>query len=192
MKHTFRLLPMGLIFAGGLFIASCGETATKEDSKEIAEEKNDATLNTKAAEKDAQFVVDVSASNYAEIELAKAAIKKSSNKEIKDIAGMLESDHKMFISQLKDYAGQHNIMTPDSATAEAQKDAMDMADNNKGSDFDKKWCNELLDKHEKTISKLENASKEVSDPTLKTWISDALPKIRSHRDKLMECKNKMK
>jgi putative membrane protein len=191
MKHTFRLLP-GLILTGALFIASCQGSSSTDDSKDIAEAKNDTTLDTKAAEKDAQFVVDVAAANYAEIEFAKVAIKRSSNKEIKDIANMLESDHKMFITQLKDYAGQHNISTPDSATADAQKSAWDLADNNKGSDFDKKWCSELLDKHEKTISKLESASNEVADPALKTWIADALPKIRSHRDKLIECKDKMK
>lgn len=189
MKHTFRLLS-GFLLAGALFMASCQDAP--DDSKKIAEETNDATKDTKAAEKDAQFVVDVTAANYAEIEYAQAAQEKSANAEIKEIATMLESDHKTLISQLKDYAGQHSIATPDSATAEAQKDAMDMAENNKGADFDKKWCNELLDKHEKTISKLEGASNEVVDPALKTWIADALPKIRAHRDKLMECKNKMK
>jgi putative membrane protein len=189
MKHTFRLLS-GFVLAGALFMASCQDAP--EDSKKIAEETNEATKDTKASEKDAQFVVDVTASNYAEIELAQAAQEKSTNQEIKDIAAMLESDHKMLISQLKDYASQHSVATPDSATTDAQKEATDLANNNKGADFDKKWCNELLDKHEKTISKLEGASNEVVDPALKTWIADALPKIRAHRDKLMECKNKMK
>jgi len=191
MKHTFRLLP-GLILTGALFIASCQGSSSTDDSKDIAEAKNDSTMDTKVAEKDAQFVVDLSADNYAEIELAKTALQKSSNNEIKDIANMLVTEHKALLANVKDYASQHNIATPDSATTEAKNNAMDLGDNNKGSDFDKKWCNKLLDDHERDISKLENASNDVSDPALKTMISDALPKMRMHKDKLMECKNKMK
>lgn len=188
MKNTMRLLT-GIAVAGSLFFGACQDT---QNSKKIAEDQNEEKFDTKAAERDAKFVVDVSAANYNEIEYARTALQKSNNQEVKDIASMLESDHRMFLSQLKDYAANHNISTPDSATADVQKSAMNMEENKSPAEFDKKWCDELIDMHEKTIKKLEDASNEVSDPDLKTWIADALPKIRTHRDKLMECKNKLK
>jgi len=189
MKHTLRIFS-GLLVAGTLALGSC-QDSNQQDSKKIAEEKNDSTLTTKASEKDAQLVVDVVASNYAEVGLAKTAQQKSSNAEIKEIADMLVTDHTALIGRLKDYAGRNNITTPTEITPDAQKDANDLADA-KPDDFNKKWCNELLDKHESTISKLEGSLNDISDPALKTIITDALPKIRMHRDKLMECKNKMK
>ena len=189
MKHTLHIFS-GLLLAGTLMLGSCGESQ-QQDSKEIAEEKNDTTLTTKASEKDAQLAVDVVASNYAEVALAKTAQQKSSNAEIKDIAGMLENDHTALIGQFKDYAAKNSVALPTEITPEAQKDVNDLADA-KPADFDKKWCNELLDKHEATIKKLEGALNDISDASLKTLVTDALPKIRMHRDKLMECKNKMK
>ena len=188
MKNTMRLLS-GILVAGSLFVGACQDS---QNSKKIAEDQNEEKFDTKAAEKDAQFVVDVAAANYTEIEYAQAALQKSGNQEIKDLATTLEADHRMFLSQLKAYASTHNISTPDSASADVQKSAMDMKEDKSAAEFDKKWCDELTDMHEKTIKKLEDASNEVSDPDLKTWIADALPKIRTHRDKLMECKNKLK
>lgn len=190
MKHTFHLLA-GLLLAGTFTITSCQEQP--KDSKEIAEERNDSAKDTKAAEKDAQFVVDVVAANYGEVELAKAAEQKSTNQEIKDLASMLESDHTALIGTLKDYAGKTNISVPASPTPEAQKDAQDMVDKNKKeSDFNKEWTNTMIDKHEKTISKLEGDSSSISDPALQAIIAQALPKVRMHRDKLMELKGKLK
>jgi len=191
MKHTFHLLA-GLLIAGTVSITSCQDEQPK-DSKEIAEAKNDSTKDTKAAEKDAQFVVDVSASNYAEVELAKAAEQKSTNKDIKELASMLESDHTALIGQLKDYAGKNNVSVPTAATPEAQKDAQDLVEKNKKeADFNKEWTNTLIDKHEKTISKLESDSSSVTDPALQTWIGETLPKVRMHRDKLIQIKSTLK
>jgi putative membrane protein len=190
MKHTFHLLA-GLLLAGTVTITSCQEQP--KDSKEIAEESNEAKKDTRASEKDAQFVVDVVASNYAEVELAKAAQQKSTNSEIKDIAAMLEADHTALIGQLKDYAGKTNISVPSAPTPEAQKDAQDLIENNKKEmEFDKKWTNVLIDKHEQTISKLERDSNDVADPALQSIIGQALPKVRMHRDKLMQIKDKLK
>jgi hypothetical protein len=50
----------------------------------------------------------------------------------------------------------------------------------------------MIDKHEKSINNLEDMEKETTDPQLKTWISETLPKIRTHKDKLVECHDKMK
>jgi len=190
MKHTFHLLA-GLLLAGTMTITSCEEQP--KDSKEIAEERNEEKKDTRAAEKDAQFVVDVTASNYSEVELAKAAQQKSSNKEIKDLAAMLETDHTALIGTLKDYAAKTNISVPTAPTPEAQKDAQDMIDKNKKeTEFDKESTNTMIDKHEKTISKLEGDSAGLTDPALKSIIGAALPTVRMHRDKLMEIKGKLK
>lgn len=190
MKHTFHLLA-GLLIAGSVTISSCQDEP--KDSKEIAEEKNDSAKDTRASEKDAQFVVDVVAANYGEVELAKAAQQKSTNKEIKDLAAMLESDHTALIGTLKDYAGKTSISVPTAPTPEATKDAQDMVDKNKKeAEFNKEWTNTMIDKHEKTISKLEGDSSSISDPALQSIVGEALPKVRMHRDKLLELKGKLK
>jgi len=188
MKHLLKLAS-GALLASVLILSSCQDN---QSAKRIAEERNEDKLDTRAAERDAQLVVDVVAMEYAGLELADAAQQKSNNDEVKKIAATLQDDQERLVNQLKSYAMNNNISVPDSATAEAQEDARQMADNNNAREFNEKWCNELLDQKEKTIKKLENAEQEVSDPALKTWISDALPILRKQRDQLMECKSKVK
>jgi len=39
---------------------------------------------------------------------------------------------------------------------------------------------------------MEDAATTITDPALRAWINDALPKIRVHRDKLMQLKYKLR
>lgn len=177
----------------GFLYASCGDAdeSLKEDSKEQAEEKNDSALTSKAAEKDADFVVDVVSSNYGEIKLAQLAQQKSTNAEIKEVAKMLETDHTAVLNELKSLASTKGITVPTEAPADANDKAKELSDD-KASEFDKDWCETLMDKHKASINKFENAANDVTDPDLKAWVNNTLPKLRTHHDKLMECHKKLK
>lgn len=186
MKYALYLLTGWLMITSALI--SC---EVKQSAERIAKERNSETFSSDA-EKDAQRVVDLTSSNYAEIEMAKKAKERSENKEIRDLASMLEADHTMFVRQLKEYAASKNIALPAAASNDAVDNAKTMAEKNQPPEFDKKWCAELLGKHEQTISKMESAVKDVTDPDLKAWINNTLPKIRLHRDKLKECDDSLK
>jgi len=181
MKYALYILTGWLMTSSALI--SCEH---KQSSERLAKERNSETLRSDA-ERDAQLVVDLTSSHYAEIEMAKAAKVRSENKEIRDLAGLLEADHTTLVNQLKAYAAGKNITLPGAASTEAIENARSMAEKNQPDEFDKKWCAELLDKHEQTISRMESAVKDATDPDLKAWINNALPKIRTHRDRLKEC-----
>jgi len=186
MKYAVYILGGWLIASSALI--SCEHTQSNE---RIAKESNREKFSTDA-ERDAQLVVDLTSSNYAEIEMAKTAKKRSENKEIRDLAGMLEADYTTLVHQLKEYAAKKNITLPGAASGEAVQNAQDMAEKNQPADFDKKWCAELLDKHEQTISRMESVAKEATDPDLRAWLNNTLPRIRMHRDKLKECNDSIR
>lgn len=187
------------VFAACSFLAACGDAGNADESnsdttattKNEAEEKNDSALATKAAEKDAQFVVDVITSNYGEVKLAQLAQQKSSNKEIKDVAKMLETDHTAVLTDLKSLASNKGMTVPTEESGEAKDKFKDLSDD-KTSEFDKQWCETLMDNHKTSISKFENAANDVTDPDLKSFVNTVLPKLRIHHDKLMECHKKLK
>lgn len=171
----------GLAFL--MLIASCG--TKKEDSTEIAEEQNEERFEDRDIEKDADFVVNTVASNYAEIKLAQLAKDKATDAKVKDMADMLEKDHTRILNELKAYANKKGISVPLEESTEAQKDYEQLAEKT-GGDFDEKWCETLEDKHEKSINKFEARLDKTEDPELKDWITATLPGLRTHLEMLKE------
>jgi putative membrane protein len=157
---------------------------TDEDSARMA--------NIRSSENNAQMVAEMVSSGYLEIEMAKAAKKKSNNKEIKKMAALLQSDDMTLMKQLKQIAANRNMHVPDSASAHDLQKITKMTENNTPAAFDKKWCAGVLDEHETLIAEMEDAATTITDPALRAWINDALPKIRVHRDKLMQLKYKLR
>jgi len=175
-------------------IASCNNDSTTDtktsDSSTVSDKKMDsASTSNTLNEKDQAFLSDQVGGNYAEIKYTQLAQQKSKNAEIKDVAKFLETEHTNALNELKDLAAKKNVNVPSEEPQDA-KDKYKMLSDKSAKDFDKTWVEELISKHEKSIAKLEGA--DISDPDLKTWVTNILPKLRIHHDKLMQCHNKMK
>jgi len=108
------------------------------------------------------------------------------------MAGLLQSDDMVLMKQLKQVAANRNIHVPDSASAHDLQKITKMTEKNTPAAFDKKWCADALDDNETLIAEMEDAATTITDPALRAWINDALPKIRVHRDKLMQLKYKLR
>lgn len=197
MKISWNIFVVAVIIVC-LFFISCDSASSGSDNsdtaattKNQAEEINDSAMASNAAEKDAQFMVDVAASNYGEVKLAKLALQKSSSKEIKEVAKIIETDHSAVMSDLKTLSASKGITIPSEESGEAKDKLKELANENT-SGFDKEWCEILMDNHKNSISKFENAANNVSDPDLKNFVNTVLPKLRTHHDRLMECHKKLK
>lgn len=193
MKYYLKssvIIAVSIILTLGL--VSCNNetttTDTKNDSTTVDEKKDDKMANT-INEKDQAFLSDQVGGNYAEIKFTQLAQQKSKNAEIKEVAKFLETEHTNALNDLKDLAGKKNVNVPSEESEEA-KDKITELSGKSAKEFDKAWVEELISKHEKSIAKLEGA--DISDPDLKTWVTNILPKLRIHHDKLMQCHNKMK
>ncbi|MEJ7644170.1 MAG: DUF4142 domain-containing protein [Chryseolinea sp.] len=153
--------------------------ADAEESVEVAKEANDSTFEDRDDEKDADFIVNAVASNYAGIKMAQLANNKATDPKVKNIATMLEKDHTKVLNELKAYANKNGITVP---MAETESDAKEFADLEKesGAEFDNEWCDAIKDRHEKTINKFEKRIDKTEDPELKSWISATLPGLKSH------------
>jgi putative membrane protein len=189
MKSLAILVSSAFLFFG---IVSCNNEATTDattkDSSTVSEKKTDTMSNT-MNDRDQAFLSDQVGGNYAEIKFTQLAQQKSKNAEVKDVAKFLETEHTNALNDLKDLAGKKNVNVPSEEPQDA-KDKYKMLSEKSAKDFDKKWVEELISKHEKSIAKLEGA--DISDPDLKTWVTNILPKLRIHHDKLMQLHNKMK
>ena len=61
---------------------------------------------------------------------------------------------------------------------------MQALQNATGTEFDRMWVSQMLGMHEAKLAELTAASNTVGDTELKSVISSAITKIRSHRDML--------
>ena len=155
------------------------DTASNDESIEMAEDANDSTFTERTEEKDADFVVNAVTSNLAEIKIAQLAKNKSSNADVKAMATTLEEQHMKILNELKAYADKKGIAIP---LQESDKDASEM---NKLAEeptdkFDEKWCDAMEDRHEKSINKFESRLDKTEDPELKAWIVATLPGLKEH------------
>jgi putative membrane protein len=178
-----------LLLAGVSLNTACNSTPKDEtkDSKEVAQEQNEqkfATDSTDNAKKNADWMVDVTATNYHEVAMASVAKEKSTNKTIRSLADSLISDHKQVIEDLKGVASKKSVTLPVAETEDAMKDTEKYKAKN-NTDFNKDWVDEMVSLHEKSISKFEDAVNNTStDGEIKTWAGATLPKLRHHLDML--------
>jgi putative membrane protein len=177
-------------------VAACHHNQMKrhigKENTATSEEDSARMASIRSKENNAQMVAELASSGYLEIEMAKAAKKKSENKQVKKIAALLQSDDVVLMKQLKQVAANRNIHVPDSVPDHDMQKLAKMTENNSSAAFDKKWCADVLDEYETLIAEMEDAATTVTDPSLRAWINDALPKIRVHRDKLMQLKYKLR
>jgi putative membrane protein len=168
-----------------------------DDSKEVAEEHNDAkfdqnkTEGSTVNEKDAQFLVDAAAINLEEIQLGQLAQQKATMQDVKDMGKMMEEQHTKSLNELKDLAAKKMITIPTSPTEDGQ-DHYNKLNDKTGHDFDKEYCDKMVNGHKDAIDKFEKASANCNDADIKEWASATLPALRNHLDHALTCQDKVK
>lgn len=177
-------------------VAACNDTGTaaegsKTDTTNTTNANNNTTTSGTIAEKDAQFLMDAAASNMAEIKMGQLAQQKGNAQDVKDIGKMLETDHSAALSDIRNLASGRSVTLPAEEKEEAKSHYNDL-NAKTGKEFDKDWCGHMIDAHQKSISKFEDAANNATDNDVKTFAANTLPKLRTHLQRLQECQNKLK
>lgn len=173
-------------------IVSLGACNNKEnDPKENAEERNEASLGDKAAEEDAQFMVDAYSSSLMEVRASEQAVQMATMQEVKDIAGTMQTAHTSMNAQLQALAARKNISLPTDLTQD-QKDKMNRMSQKTGRDYDEKYVEELIDEHKSAIRLFEKASAQAEDADIKAVFVNGLPELRHHLDMATALQDRMK
>lgn len=148
--------------------------------------------NTGSAPQAELFVADEIAGNYGEIKASTLAQQKSSNKDVKAVAALLLKDHTAALADLKGIGSKKGLSSlPTEENADAKSKMTDIQSKT-GGEFDKAWCDMMMEKHNKTISKYETMVNTLTDADVKNFINKVLPKIKAHHEKIMAVNNKLK
>jgi putative membrane protein len=179
MKQT-RMILLAVVL---ISVVSTCSRENNGDSNTAAEEKNEQKFDTRAEEKEANFVAGAIEEKYADIKLAELASTKSSNKEVQDVAQQLVKDQSESLAVLQNLANKKGIVFPGEEGDETSEDVNELS-KQQDADFDKKWCDQIIARHKKTIREFELMRDKSEDPELKEIIMNDLKGLRAHLDRL--------
>ena len=194
MKRT-TILGKALMSAAVLTLSmgavSCKDEKKAEDTKEVAEDQNEAKFEdtNEAKEDDSDYLVAAAEVDMKEIELGKLA-QKSANADVKGLGKMMIDEHTKSSAALKAFAAKKNISLPMALTEKGNEAFKDLNEKT-GADFDKKYADMMVEGHEKTIEKMEKASEKANDEEVRMWAAGMLPTLRTHLEHAKAVKAKV-
>jgi putative membrane protein len=182
MKRKSLLL-LSLPFA----LLACNNEA--KDSVEKADSANEAKLDSNGKggqtittdEATTNFLVKAADGGMAEVQTGQLAEQKASNAQVKGFATMMVNEHSAANNQVKAFASARNVTLPDSVS-DAHKKHMNDLTKKSGKDFDKSYMNMMVDDHQDVIRMFKDASDDVKDAEVKTFIDNTIPKLQMHLD----------
>ena len=174
-----KKITLSALFLASLITFSGCNSKKAEDSKEVAEEQNDAKFDDTKVEDDTEFAVAAADGGMIEVKLAELAATNASSKTVKDFAQNMIKDHSKANEELKALAQQKNISLPATLSDDKQKDYDDLA-KKKGKDFDKAYASFMVDDHKEDVDEFEKAAKECKDPDVKAWAAGKVPTLQHH------------
>jgi len=183
-KYIGALMQVALIATVLFFTPSCRNNR-QEDTKDVAEEHNDAKFDDKN-EKDAQFLVNAAEINMKEIELGQLAEQNGRAPRIKELGKMIVDAHTKSQKDLTTLARKKTVTLPTSTTDEGKSEYKKLGDKS-ANDFDKTYADMMVSAHRDAISLFEKASADCKDADIKAYAANTLPTLRTQLDHSLVC-----
>jgi len=183
MKATQQKLMIYLIvMIVGLGLTACNRKGTVEAARE------DRQPIGSPAEQD--FMMKAAQANMAEIEIARFAMQKSQNPDVKDYANMIQSDHSSALEDLTDLMKDRGVSVPSTLNAEAKMDIEKLTALS-GADFDREFANMMVSDHQKVIGMFRDQANIAQNPDVIKYAEDMLPKLEMHLEKAQKLQSRL-
>jgi putative membrane protein len=126
-----------------------------------------------------QFLDFSSEVNISEVRAGLLAEQKAQSDAVKAFGRLIALDHSELESQLDATAALDHLQVPDkpSSTAEQQMDRLKPMS---GGQFDSAYMNDMVQGHEKAVSRFQSEKSNAHNPTILTVASSALPILQQH------------
>jgi putative membrane protein len=176
---------MGGILLAVVGLAGCSDRGV-EAAQEVAQENR--PLSATPAEQD--FMRKTAAMNLSDIDMARLALQKSHNPDVRDFANMIQSDLTAALEDLSDLMKDKGVSQPKTASADARQDADRMAAL-MGPEFDREFINMMVADRQKAVEMFRDQIGIAMDADLKRHAEDLLPKLEMHLEKAQRLQSKL-
>lgn len=127
---------------------------------------------------DKKLIRTAAQSDETEIGMAKLALSKTQNPEVKKYAQMMVTDHGKTTMQLKPIADAAGVSKPDLKAKD--KATMTRLEGLSGKEFDMAYLEANAKGHREVAAKMKTEAAAVTNPDLKTFASNTLPVVEHH------------
>jgi len=145
--------------------------------KNASKEDTDAAMTAGATPQ--TFVSMAAQDGMAEVGLAKLALKKSSNSDVKQFAQKMEQDHEQANDQLSSIAKSKGLTVPQKLDAKHEA-MMKSLSAKSGKAFDQAYAEHMAKDHSKAVALFQGASQS-SDADLAAFAKKTLPTLEEHK-----------
>jgi putative membrane protein len=125
------------------------------------------------------FVKMAAVDGMAEVDLAKLALKKSSNNDVKQFAQKMEQDHEQANDQLSSIAKSKGLNVPQKLDAKHEAMVKSLSAKS-GKAFDQAYAEHMAKDHAKAVALFQGASQS-SDSDLAAFAKKTLPTLEEHK-----------
>jgi putative membrane protein len=161
-----------------------GANIVNSDSTTIA--KSGATNMSQ----DGKFLAKVAEINLEEIQVGSIAQQNGTTDDIKEMGKTLTDDHTQSLNILNSIARNKSIDIPTSVDNDGKNDIEKLSVKT-GSEFDKAFCDMMIDGHKDAISLFEKESANTKDTAISNFIKITLPVLHKHLDIATKCQGKL-
>lgn len=139
---------------------------------------------------DKEFLEKSSQGNVAEVELAKLALEKSHNEQVRTFAKRMIHDHEMLATKMKPFVLQTGLQPATSLNTEHQHLYNELK-NLSGPEFDKQYVEAMDKDHHEDLKDFRDEVSSTQDPKLKQAVASGEKVIAEHTQMIDEISRKM-
>ena len=136
----------------------------------------------KVGDKEIAFVEKAAREQLGEIALGRLAMKKASDKKVKELGAEIVEDHQYASEELKEVSAQEEIYLPVEMDAQ-QKKTYQRLSRLSGNEFDRAFVAYLLKKHRKDMDELRNHAAKLRNENVRQWAETTEPIMAVHLNK---------
>lgn len=170
------------------------DTLSGEDTgmtKDMAQDINQETFPSDSVQGATNNISKAAEDGLYEVKLLQDGQAKTTNADIKKLSEHMLKAHEKLNKDLADLTAKKGITIPTVLEDSKVRDIQQITDKS-GTDFDKAYVDELVDKHEKAIRLFETTANEATDPDIKQLFTKALPELKQHLDMAKKEQQKLK
>jgi len=185
-KVPFRKSLLATALVVSISLTSCKNETTSIDSKEVAEEQNEAVVSEakeelNEVEDNSQVYIDVAEFDLTQKELAVLAQKRAVSPDIKALAKKIADGHTASLKELADATKDKGIAIPTTLTENGKKE-VDALNKKKGQDFDVEYIDKAITSHKEAIQEFQNQAAKANNPEVKAWLDKKVVELQGHFD----------
>jgi putative membrane protein len=187
MRGAVQVLKFSFILLAAIFTLAAS-ACNRNTAVEAAREDQRATPSATPAEQD--FMIKAAQGDVAEIDMARIAMEKSQNSDVKDFANMIQKDHTAALENLTDLMKDKGMPQPNILSPEVKADIEKMTALS-GAELDREFVNAMVADHQKAIEMFRDRANIVQSPDVKKYAEDQLPKLEMHLEKAQKLQSEL-